>query len=399
MDQHRKRKSETEHTTCSSTARSILRFAQVFGQCRKASSRQAFPKYLRPGALAQLRDAALSERAHCYEITHPLQKRTRLIERPTLRAAESTAGRDTLAQEERQPVQLSLSSFVTPINGQRKKHFAPRMLCEQHAVTVLQEQQRTEQTRAEGPAVESAAQEAPSHSADVRQEDGQSAETTLDCLPLEMLIRIVCFLRHSELRNCLTISKRMSEAVTYARTLHFNYTTPDRHGADISRHACEWPVKRIPYQCSVEAATTAAAFAEATGSRRMGIFPAAPRQAARPLDSRPSTAELRKIAAPLFQTSPRPQHRPASSLHGTTRSTRPPGLPRPQTPVQSDLHRALFQTSPRPQHRPASSLHGTTRSTRPPGLPRPQTPVQSDLHRALFLLDERGRGIEQHSLS
>ncbi|CAI5463040.1 unnamed protein product [Closterium sp. Yama58-4] len=57
-------------------------------------------------------------------------------------------------------------------------------------------------------------------------------------LPQEVVVRIVCCLRHHELSSLLLTSKAVSDAVLTARAIHFDFTTPDvdRRGGSRNNH-------------------------------------------------------------------------------------------------------------------------------------------------------------------
>ncbi|KAF8669260.1 hypothetical protein HU200_051594 [Digitaria exilis] len=48
----------------------------------------------------------------------------------------------------------------------------------------------------------------------------------LECLPQDVLIKVLCKVNHSDLRQLLLVSKPVSEATTVARELHFKFATP-----------------------------------------------------------------------------------------------------------------------------------------------------------------------------
>lgn len=56
----------------------------------------------------------------------------------------------------------------------------------------------------------------------------QEAESSLETLPVELLVKIMCHLDHDHLKAVFHVSQKIRKAVIQARNLHFNFTTPVR---------------------------------------------------------------------------------------------------------------------------------------------------------------------------
>ncbi|GBG59881.1 hypothetical protein CBR_g66688 [Chara braunii] len=144
--------------------------------------------------------------------------------------------------------------------------------------------------------------------------------SSLESLPTELLVRILCYLHHDELKPAFFVCKRLREATIAAVQIHFNYTTPDRDRQEILSFTTPNPSQRWPFR-----------------SGQHGCLPQVP-QAPRPQRlvqhhsvSFPA-ATLRQVAASLFPCTPRPQQ--ASVFYHL------PSFPRPLRMASS--HRVLF---------------------------------------------------------
>eukprot|EP01018_Ginkgo_biloba_P003308 Gb_30100 [translate_table: standard] len=212
-------------------------------------------KYLRPGALAQLRDARMNTRAMCKAIG-------------------------------RKRVLFVGHGFTSPTSGAENNVC---LLPENKMVPIpnIPSDPATPKT----PTIDSGQ--------DAEQVNGESR---LESLPLDLLVRILCYLHHDQLRAMFHVSQRIRKAVVVARRFHFNYTTPDRGRQELLNR----------------------------GAVMQGVMtPKAPRHGPRP-PPRLSLAEMRQIAASLFQGS-------SSILNGK----KPPGLPR-SSYRSLGSHRVLF---------------------------------------------------------
>lgn len=50
----------------------------------------------------------------------------------------------------------------------------------------------------------------------------------LEALPLDILLRVLCNVRHSDLTQLLLVSKAVQEATLIAKELHFTFSTPSK---------------------------------------------------------------------------------------------------------------------------------------------------------------------------
>ncbi|GAV85327.1 hypothetical protein CFOL_v3_28765 [Cephalotus follicularis] len=123
--------------------------------------------------------------------------------------------------------------------------------------------------------------------------DECESESRLESLPMELLVHILCHLHHDQLRAVFHVSQRVRKAVIIARQFHFNYTTPDRSRQDMLRIMTPQQTEHWPF---------------ASKGDGKSIFmpsphtPKAPRHGPRP-PSRLKVTEMRQIAAVLFQDS------------------------------------------------------------------------------------------------
>ncbi|BAF26595.1 F-box protein At4g35930 isoform X1 [Oryza sativa Japonica Group] len=79
--------------------------------------------------------------------------------------------------------------------------------------------------------------------------DGHSR---LESLPLELLIKIICCLHHDQLNIVFHVSKRIRKAVELARQYHFNYTTPDRSRQELLQHTTPLPTEHWPFMSRID---------------------------------------------------------------------------------------------------------------------------------------------------
>ncbi|XP_065855162.1 F-box protein At4g35930 isoform X2 [Euphorbia lathyris] len=125
-----------------------------------------------------------------------------------------------------------------------------------------------------------------------RMEDCES-DSRLESLPMDLLVKILCHLHHDQLRAVFHVSQRIRKAVIVARQFHFNYTTPDRSRQEMLRTMTPLPTEHWPF------------ISKGDGK---GVFlaspntPKAPRHGPRP-PSRIKVTEMKQIAAVLFQDS------------------------------------------------------------------------------------------------
>ncbi|KAM7260000.1 hypothetical protein ACFE04_015741 [Oxalis oulophora] len=125
-----------------------------------------------------------------------------------------------------------------------------------------------------------------------------NSDSRLESLPMELLVNILCNLHHDQLRPIFHVSKRIRKAVIIARQFHFNYTTPDRSRLEMLSTMTPRPTEHWPF---------------VSKRNGKGLFisspstPKAPRHAPRP-PSRMKVAEMKQIAAVLFQDSALPSN-------------------------------------------------------------------------------------------
>ncbi|KAK1410486.1 hypothetical protein QVD17_37023 [Tagetes erecta] len=123
--------------------------------------------------------------------------------------------------------------------------------------------------------------------------DESDYESRLESLPMELLIKILCHLHHDQLRAVFHVSERVRKAAVIARQFYFNYTTPDRSRQEMLRMSTPLPTEHWPFVCKGD---------DNSKSLKLPSTPKAPRHGPRP-PSRLKFAEMRQIAAVLFQES------------------------------------------------------------------------------------------------
>ncbi|KAL6640970.1 hypothetical protein ACP70R_019151 [Stipagrostis hirtigluma subsp. patula] len=142
---------------------------------------------------------------------------------------------------------------------------------------------------------------------DAAEFDGQSR---LESLPLDLLIKIMCYLHHDQLKSVFHVSKRIRVAVQQAKQYHFNYTTPDRSRQELLQNKTPLPADHWPFISKIDGKDVRVSTPRT---------PKAPKHASRL--ARLKLLDVRQITAVLFQESSLPSKRPRRSV--------PPGLPRP----------------------------------------------------------------------
>lgn len=116
----------------------------------------------------------------------------------------------------------------------------------------------------------------------------------LESLPIELLVKILCHLHHDQLKAIFHVSQRIRSAVIIARQAYFNYTTPDRSRLEMLRIQTPHPTDRWPFKRG-----------EGKGIKLSGPHtPKAPRQGPRP--PRLHLIDIKQVAAVLFQDSTLP---------------------------------------------------------------------------------------------
>ncbi|KAF3796465.1 F-box protein [Nymphaea thermarum] len=120
------------------------------------------------------------------------------------------------------------------------------------------------------------------------------SESRLESLPLDLLVKIMCQLHHDQLRAVFHVSRRIRAAVLLARQLHFNYTTPDRSRQPVLR--MKTPPAPLPNEHL---------FFMSVGDEN-GIWvshPCTPRPSRFGHTSRLLFTDMRQVTASLFQES------------------------------------------------------------------------------------------------
>ncbi|XP_073102337.1 F-box protein At4g35930 isoform X2 [Elaeis guineensis] len=215
---------------------------------QKKRVKNARNKYLKPGALAQLRDSRTTTRC-CTDIGK---------KRVVLDSAKEKL--ESLHQEE--VTVHSSAAAASPI----RTNFQP--MVDGNKQQKLPETPKTPE------------------GADC---DNQSR---LESLPMDLLVKILCHLHHDQLRAVFHVSQRIRTAVLLARQLHFNFTTPDRSRQEMLRTKTPLPTEHWPF---------------VSKGHGKGIWgssphtPKAPRHGPRP--PRLHMMDMKQIAAVLFQES------------------------------------------------------------------------------------------------
>ncbi|KAL2241147.1 F-box protein At4g35930 [Sesamum indicum] len=222
---------------------------------QKKQSRNAKNKYLKPGALAQLRNSKASASKPCTDLG---KKRVAVLnakqsggDNPEIHLNQNTDKSPTLLS----PVRFQFA----PVIG------SPDVFSQNN----LQSTPKTP-----------------------RAEECES-ESRLESLPIDLLVKILCHLHHDQLRAVFHVSQKIRKAVIIARQFHFNYTTPDRTRQEMLNTMTPLPTDHWP-------------FVSKGGGKGMWITsphaPKAPKHGPRP-PSRLKFTEMRQIAAVLFQES------------------------------------------------------------------------------------------------
>ncbi|KAJ7953160.1 F-box protein [Quillaja saponaria] len=119
------------------------------------------------------------------------------------------------------------------------------------------------------------------------------SESRLESLPMDLLVKILCHLHHDQLRAVFHVSRRVRKAVMLAKQFHFNYTTPDRSRQELLSAMTPRPTEHWPF---VSKGDGKALLIPSPHT------PKAPRHGPRP-PSRLKISEMRQVAAVLFQES------------------------------------------------------------------------------------------------
>ncbi|XP_057973606.1 F-box protein At4g35930 [Malania oleifera] len=225
---------------------------------QKRRLRSSSNKYLRPGALAQLRYNKASAAKSCTDLG---KKRVAVLD--AIKIANDDVSLQT-KDFEKTPLMLS------PVDLRKQNNLV-----------------RTPKTP---------------------QPDDSDSESRLESLPMDLLVKILCHLHHDQLRAVFHVSERIRKAVLLARQFHFNYTTPDRSRQEMLSTMTPLPTEHWP-------------FIRKRGGKNICIrsphTPKAPKQGPRP--PRTKLAEMRQITAVLFPESAFPSRCMVPSVLASSR--------------------------------------------------------------------------------
>ncbi|KAJ3682464.1 hypothetical protein LUZ60_015037 [Juncus effusus] len=73
------------------------------------------------------------------------------------------------------------------------------------------------------------------------------SESRLESLPLDLLVKIMCHLHHDQLRPVFHVSQRIRTSVIMARQIYFNYTTPDHNRQEMLNIQTPLPTEHWPF--------------------------------------------------------------------------------------------------------------------------------------------------------
>ncbi|KAI7742883.1 hypothetical protein M8C21_029579 [Ambrosia artemisiifolia] len=206
-------------------------------------------KYLKPGALAQIRNSKASSSKTCVDV-----------------GKRKVDVMDADKCVNRVPVILSPEKFIySPVAG---------------PVDMVKESNLLRTPKMELP-----------------NGDVSDYESRLESLPMEVMVKILCHLHHDQLRAAFHVSERVRKAAVIARQFHFNYTTPDRSRQELLCTSTPLPTEHWPFVSKGDGKSK---------DLKLPSTPKAPRHGPRP-PSRLKLTEMRQIAAVLFQE---PQYAP-----------------------------------------------------------------------------------------
>ncbi|XP_020247738.1 F-box protein At4g35930-like isoform X2 [Asparagus officinalis] len=244
-------------------------------------------KYLKPGALAQIRYSRMATRS------------------------STDTGREVLLETEDQKVvffhkgeliedqKVDSSHKREPIEDQKVDIFQKRELTEDQKVNIFHKGELVVHNRTPA-ASPSRTQSINLQSAgklgdETKQQmlpttpktpdAGCESQSRLESLPIDLLVKILCHLHHDQLRAVFHVSQRVRMAVLVAREWYFNYTTPDRSRQAMLRAKTPLPTERWPFIRGIRISSP--------------HTPKAPRQGRRP--SRLYSTDIKQTAAALFR--------------------------------------------------------------------------------------------------
>ncbi|EFJ38709.1 hypothetical protein SELMODRAFT_402840 [Selaginella moellendorffii] len=279
--------------------------SEVSSKARSQAPRKSRHNYLKPGTLAKVRDAAHKA------------GRKRVAEGDGIHAAERSTRffdggvRHASASPERVPHAGIAPRWLGPACLQRKKLLAPKFL----ALPPLQPAAANEAVpmvveEVPAPAARSSNEEQ-SRDAGTGTAQPSSSSSSVETLPPELLVRIVCRLDHNQLKPVFHVCRSLRQAVMIAKQCHFNFTTPGKDHKTVSDAKLGQALPFLNEFAAVGISTT----------------PNAPKHAEKFPKPRYSMADMRQIAATLFQ--------------GSQSQPLPPNVRVPMTRAGAS-HRVLF---------------------------------------------------------
>ncbi|KAK4790176.1 hypothetical protein SAY86_017480 [Trapa natans] len=247
---------------------------------QKRSFRSSGNKYLKPGALAQIRYNKASSTRSCTDLG---KKRVALL--------DAKKGEETLliADEVRDITPTVLSSVKLFERGNILQEVAILDSTKGHDDAAIMFTPMDRIPACSTP-INSSKQSNLMMTPRTPQFVVCDSESWLEALPMDLLVKILCHLHHDQLRAVFHVSQRLRNAVLIARQFHFNYTTPDRSRQEMLRMVTPRPSEHWPFRSR-----------EGKGDLMQSpLAPKAPRLGPRP-SSKLKLSEMRQIAAVLFQ--------------------------------------------------------------------------------------------------
>ncbi|PHT91137.1 F-box protein [Capsicum annuum] len=220
---------------------------------QKKRSKCIKSKYLRPGALAQLRNTKISAAKSSTDLWK---------KRVVVRNADDVKEEVVLPND----VKVESPIFLSPVRSRLGAVTSPLDLAKQNNLQMT-----------------------PKTPGDV---EGMS-ESRLESLPLDLLVNILCHLQHDQLKAVFHVSQKIRRAVILAKQFYFNYTTPNRTQQDMLGTMTPLPTDHWPF------ASKGDGKGACVHSPRT---PQAPKHGPKP-PSRLKFIEMEQIAAVLFQES------------------------------------------------------------------------------------------------
>ncbi|KAJ8770997.1 hypothetical protein K2173_023322 [Erythroxylum novogranatense] len=83
-------------------------------------------------------------------------------------------------------------------------------------------------------------------------DDCSDSESRLESLPMDLLVKVLCHLHHDQLRAVFHVSQRIRKAVVIAKQFHFNFTTPDQSRQELLTVMTPRPTDHWPFLSKVD---------------------------------------------------------------------------------------------------------------------------------------------------